>query len=223
MAVQSLQRKRKPKPLDQRTCAQCGRLFMAQRDRRRPNTYCSLRCGRHADRKLAPCPRCGSMFWPWANGKHERKHCSRRCADANTAARRRLLNPPKEKPQRPLRACRWCRTPFRSPHKSYCSKDCLRQATNQRKHLRRRGMRRNQELIPLLEIYRRDRGICALCRRRVSLKFKPNHAKSATLDHIVPVHPSTGGKHTRENVQLAHFGCNSAKRERACGSQLRLI
>jgi 5-methylcytosine-specific restriction endonuclease McrA len=30
-----------------------------------------------------------------------------------------------------------------------------------------------------------------------------------TIDHIIPI--IEGGSHTRENVQTAHFGCNSLK------------
>jgi len=32
---------------------------------------------------------------------------------------------------------------------------------------------------------------------------------SATVDHIVPV--SLGGAHTEDNMQAAHFFCNTAK------------
>lgn len=58
------------------------------------------------------------------------------------------------------------------------------------------------ESIPLDEIYERDGGMCGLC---------PNHVprKHASLDHIIPI--SKGGRHTRENVQLAHRRCNFTK------------
>ena len=50
-------------------------------------------------------------------------------------------------------------------------------------------------------------GVCPACR--------------AGNEHIVPV--SLGGTEDPRNLQLAHFGCNSAKRNRICGSQLRLL
>jgi 5-methylcytosine-specific restriction endonuclease McrA len=103
---------------------------------------------------------------------------------------------------------------------SSCSTTCRRQATNRRKHLRRRGLR-GAETISLLAIHRRDCGLCGLCRRPVGLRFTPPHPRAATLDHIVPL--IAGGAHEARNVQLAHYGCNSAKRDRARGEQLRLL
>jgi 5-methylcytosine-specific restriction endonuclease McrA len=48
------------------------------------------------------------------------------------------------------------------------------------------------------------------------------HPKAASLDHIVPV--SLGGDHSEANLQLAHFSCNSKKRNKVNGNgeQLRL-
>lgn len=196
------------------TCARCGRHYLATVRNARTKGYCSARCQKPR-RKLIPCPRCGAEFWPWSNGSHARKFCCKVIKKAKQRGPRKQAAPRRAKP------CRWCRREFLS-FERYCSKECRRQATNQRKHLRRRGMRRRQDLIPLSEIYQRDRGICGLCHRRVSLKYKPNHPKSATIDHIIPVHPSKGGRHTRDNVQLAHFGCNSSKRHRVRG-QMRMF
>ena len=211
-------RQNRNKPRIQKNCAFCNRKFMAQVHTRKPYRYCSVKCGRHGDRKLIPCPRCGEQFWPWASGKHPRKFCSRGCA--NLAMRKPPSERKKLRHPLPARPCRWCRSECPRASLRYCSESCRRQGHNQRKHLRRRGMRRKQELIPLDDVYARDRGVCGLCHRPVSRRFKPNHPLSATLDHIVPVR--LGGAHTRDNVQLAHYGCNSAKRDRPRG-QLRLI
>lgn len=35
---------------------------------------------------------------------------------------------------------------------------------------------------------------------------------TATVDHIIP--RALGGSDDRENLQLAHFGCNASKRHR---------
>ena len=104
----------------------------------------------------------------------------------------------------------------------FCSGAHRRAAQAQRKHIRRRGQRRRAEIIPIEEIYQRDRGRCSLCRKRVPAHFHSlkSYAAMPTLDHIVPL--SRGGNHTRDNVQLAHHGCNSAKNNRRCGSQMRL-
>ena len=59
--------------------------------------------------------------------------------------------------------------------------------------------------ITLDEIYIRDKGICQLCKIPC---LRPN----ASIDHRIPI--SKGGSHTRRNVQLAHFSCNSIKRDK---------
>lgn len=58
------------------------------------------------------------------------------------------------------------------------------------------------------EIYLRDGWICQLCGLPVDPSSKDKKLM-ASLDHIIPL--SRGGSHTRDNVQLAHRGCNSQK------------
>jgi hypothetical protein len=191
-----------------KNCAQCGVEFMARTHPKKPNLCCSIRCGqlhRRRYRRTIPCPRCGAEFWPWKSGKHPRKYCSRKC----------IATPKRPNPGHP---CLWCEAATTRP--KFCSAQCAKRATCARKHMRRRGMRRRQEIIPLPEIYARDRGICGLCHRKVNGRFIAPDPRSATLDHIVPL--KAGGQHVRANVQLAHYACNSAKGTRACGSQLRL-
>lgn len=69
-------------------------------------------------------------------------------------------------------------------------------------------------------IFERDRWRCRICGGRVDKRLKWPHAKSASLDHIVPI--SQGGKHIRSNVQCAHLGCNSRKGA-GMGGQLLLF
>ena len=56
--------------------------------------------------------------------------------------------------------------------------------------------------ITLERIYKRDKGICQLCKEPVT----PKHA---SMDHKKPV--VDGGGHTWDNVQLAHVRCNQIK------------
>jgi 5-methylcytosine-specific restriction endonuclease McrA len=109
--------------------------------------------------------------------------------------------------------------PTRNAGQVYWPKACARQAKSRAKHARRRGLAKAH--LSLWSIYARDRGRCGLCCGPVGRRFTPPHPRSATLDHIVPV--VAGGVHEARNLQLAHFGCNSAKRERPCASQLRLL
>lgn len=52
-------------------------------------------------------------------------------------------------------------------------------------------------------IARRDGWVCGICSEHVS----PDEMWS--IDHIVPL--ARGGSHSYENVQLAHFDCNTKK------------
>lgn len=53
--------------------------------------------------------------------------------------------------------------------------------------------------------------VCGICGQPVDKSLKFPHPMSATVDHIIPIerggHPSA-----IENLQLAHFACNNAKR-----------
>jgi 5-methylcytosine-specific restriction endonuclease McrA len=53
-------------------------------------------------------------------------------------------------------------------------------------------------------VFKRDKGRCGICRKRVDPTSKWE------IDHIIPI--SRGGAHCYDNVQLAHGKCNRAKR-----------
>tara|TARA_B110000503_G_scaffold142922_1_gene241642 strand:+ start:73 stop:729 length:657 start_codon:yes stop_codon:yes gene_type:complete len=85
-----------------------------------------------------------------------------------------------------------------------------------------RAMRKSRFRAPVkrAEIYYRDKYTCQLCDLPVIMTAKiPKHKKSdcceaqcflaPTIDHITPL--ANGGWHEPENVQTAHFICNSRK------------
>jgi len=75
-------------------------------------------------------------------------------------------------------------------------------------HIRRAKIKQTTiEKFSIGDIYQRDGWMCQLCKQRVNKKLKHPHLMSKSLDHIIPL--SCGGTHTKENVQLAHFRCNS--------------
>lgn len=78
---------------------------------------------------------------------------------------------------------------------------------------RRRTLQTNGELIDLYQLAERDQWQCKLCNQAISKDakhYKGNlHLQGPSLDHIVPV--SLGGTHTWDNVQLAHYYCNSIR------------
>ena len=59
--------------------------------------------------------------------------------------------------------------------------------------------------IKLAKLYRKQKGICALC-------HEPVAPKEASLDHIKPI--SKGGRHQHDNVQMTHVLCNKKKGNR---------
>jgi 5-methylcytosine-specific restriction endonuclease McrA len=58
-------------------------------------------------------------------------------------------------------------------------------------------------------VYRRDGWVCGICREPVDPELESPHLMAASLDHVIPL--CRGGTHTYDNVQLAHFLCNSIK------------
>jgi 5-methylcytosine-specific restriction endonuclease McrA len=77
-----------------------------------------------------------------------------------------------------------------------------------RNHPKWRARKRNAkvvETITLDGLYLRDKGICGICKREV-LRCDASH------DHKIPL--SRGGDHSWDNAQLAHFNCNSRKKDR---------
>jgi len=70
------------------------------------------------------------------------------------------------------------------------------------------------EKVDPAEIYVRDKGICHICRRKVS-------RKTFTLDHLIPL--SRGGLHAASNVAIAHHRCNCLRSDGRLPAQLRLI
>ena len=58
------------------------------------------------------------------------------------------------------------------------------------------------EVVDPLVVYNRDKGICGICHKIVSID-------DYHIDHIIPL--SKGGEHSYNNVQLAHSKCNLHK------------
>lgn len=75
------------------------------------------------------------------------------------------------------------------------------------------------EDITLKKLYKRDEGICYICGDGCDYedKYITNEGyfvvgkKYPSIDHVVAL--SNGGKHSWENVKLAHHYCNTIKRD----------
>lgn len=62
------------------------------------------------------------------------------------------------------------------------------------------------------EVYERDEWVCQLCRLPIDPAIAWPDSMSPSVDHVVPL--AKGGDHSLANVQAAHLGCNSRKRDR---------
>lgn len=108
-----------------------------------------------------------------------------------------------------------------TPRPKYCSDRCRMKAEWQRHDVRRRrrlsaAMIDND--ITVEGLFRRDAGVCQLCGKpcRLDDYVIRNGQKQCgdwypSIDHIMPL--AKGGRHSWENVQLAHRICNSRKRD----------
>jgi hypothetical protein len=66
------------------------------------------------------------------------------------------------------------------------------------------------------KIFERDNYVCQICKKLGFTFIDKYHPLYLTIDHIIPI--SKGGLHCPENVQTAHFRCNSSK-----GDKLRMV
>mgnify|MGYP002143178026 CR=1 FL=1 len=208
------------------------------------------KCATHYNQRYAPdrhrrttvCVHCGTTY---ATTRSRGRFCSTRCYVENTwgfvgwraPARRsrpwftRIALPlPTAATARTIVCgqCLACGAWFATlgPRRQSCSPECssrIKRAKIRRAHARRKLLDRSgiiEDFDPI-EIYQRDRWVCAICKRKIRRYLTAPHPLSPTLDHIVP--RSQRGDHTRANVRAAHMICNSMRGNRGGGEQLALL
>ena len=130
------------------------------------------------------------------------------------------ISPQQSTPPRPkgdLHRCPVCGTITDNP--KYCSDKCRKRANYIIQNTRRRAKIKNaliDEDITLFRLFERDNGRCHICGGRCDWedrgekngRFYPG-GNYPTIDHVTPL--AKGGKHSWNNVKLAHHSCNSAK------------
>ena len=100
--------------------------------------------------------------------------------------------------------------PTRKPRfaeKRYAEDKELKTARNLAYRARRYGAKSDK--IKREDVFEACNWVCQICGKPVDKEIKYPNPLSASIDHIVPL--SKGGTHTKDNVQLAHFLCNSRK------------
>lgn len=94
-----------------------------------------------------------------------------------------------------------------------------RGAQSRRQHINRRTHHRPENEHDIrAAVYRRDGWTCQLCGEWVNPYAERQTPDAPTLDHIVPF--ERGGEFTVDNLQLAHFRCNSQRAARERSSRL---
>lgn len=108
-----------------RTCAECGKEFMAKTARAK---FCSVQCNRQYQRKRAEnqrewvCVECGKVFVASAFNNRQHRFCSQACVNRHTA---RTQNPQAAR-RRSEKECVICGKKFRAsdPRTECCSREC---------------------------------------------------------------------------------------------------
>jgi 5-methylcytosine-specific restriction endonuclease McrA len=112
-----------------------------------------------------------------------------------------------------LKTCPGCRAEWqRRRITAWRKANPKKQREIERTHLRRRRARRKgvaSEPIDRAGVFSRDGYRCQLCGGPTDALAMPPAYLAPVLDHIVPL--CNGGMDTLENVQTAHFYCNSLK------------
>ena len=96
-----------------------------------------------------------------------------------------------------------------------CPRGSLGGVTCGRARMKRYGTKEKDQTVTLDAVYKKFKGICALCGKPTDPTAKDGRhilRGYPTIDHIIPL--SKGGSHTWDNVQLAHMACNAGKCDR---------
>ena len=208
-------------------CKNCGKHFAKRKNNN--NIFCCIECfkeyqhkhksekKKQAQHRTFKCERCGTVF----ECKHKRKYCDA-CRPAVEKEQRRALHLKNFISKKV--ACKYCGKIFETrPYKSktFCCKECAA-AYQKHQHNHNKDHRLDGKIIDnditLLKLMRRDKRVCKLCGQPVDKNdftiidgvFYAGE-KYPSIDHIVPI--AQGGMHSWNNVQLAHFKCNTLKRD----------
>lgn len=163
-------------------CVVCG----VEWESKKPGKTCSVRCASRLRDRVSPtktCLVCGVNFpTHWTT-----QTCSPEC-----------------KRQRELVRLRTWNQSQRETNPDYLAR---RRVAQQRRRARVRAV--SVEDFTFNEIADRDRWTCGICGGPVDPRLSWPDQMSQSLDHVVPI--AVGGRHVRENVQLAHLVCNMRK------------
>ncbi len=169
------------------------------------------------------CEVCGKAY---KTTSETRTWCSDDCYRKIQIKRQHERNKAKFVPRKVI--CKECGKEFVTTFGSrkqrvFCSHRCM-QLWCQRKGTKNYEMRKRKALIDtdisLKALFKRDKGICYLCGKQADWDDCSTDKNGAfitgpnypSIDHVFPI--SKGGKHSWNNVKLAHHRCNTLKRDK---------
>lgn len=168
------------------------------------------------------CPKCRDDEIRLITQSREKRAEGRKAAKDIIKAKREAerIKKIEARDNRPYKECVVCGTLTQNP--KYCCVACSNKANWTTKEHRRRARLKAQMVdkdISVEGLFRRDKGICALCGRRCDLEDYTVREGVfiagdwyPSVDHIKPI--SKGGLHSWDNVQLAHRLCNTLKSDK---------
>lgn len=156
------------------------------------------------------------------------------CTERDRVERKIKAQAEKERQKQKDKATRWSRTQLlgmrvcvecgelfipRDVHNIRCSTACTRKAANRSADARLNRSNVIDRDITLDRLFKRDRGICQICGgacewndKRMTPTGTVVGNNYPSIDHVIPL--AHGGVHSWDNVQLAHWYCNTIKSDK---------
>lgn len=205
------------------TCIDCKECFKDRQNRKRWDEQLGT--------QSPPPKRCKDCGEPLPNRRGERCTTGECYAERERKRQRDKYKRRREAQllEKPLPECRNCGKTVSRYGINYCgSKECAqasrdqwfidhpeeRREYNRKNKAKRRSYLRQADTddVTWAGVMERDNWECQLCGEKIDKNAKAPSPESASWDHIIPL--SHGGRHTWDNLQAAHYGCNSRKGNR---------
>lgn len=192
-----------------KVCEYCGEEFV-DKSRAKIARFCSVRCRDTLNNRAK-----GIVSWDERRSEWEKQK-------EETQKRRAKERAEKRKANHRIIICSECgkTVDVYGTSQKTCSAECSKIRRNrlakERKDKRLNNANIVDKDISLKTLYKRDKGICYICGGKCDFKDHTRDGSNfisgptyPSVDHIVPL--ARGGKHSWDNIKLAHHLCNAKK------------